>query len=209
MEPAAVALSSVAQSLTVERPERPAPNQGKPVEQETDEELVERALAEPEAFNQLVVRYQHRIYSLAYRMVGNGTDANDLAQDTFIRAFHHLDTFQQGRRFAPWLYRIAINLCLDYRQQRPVTVSLDDQELPQQELLPEARAIQREVQEKVHKAIMALPPKYRAVIALRHLQDLSYEEIAAALDLPINTVRTHLFRARDALRKVLQSDELL
>lgn len=206
MEPAAVALSPTAQASVLERP---AGNRGRPAEQETDEELVERALAEPEAFNQLVVRYQNRIYTLAYRMVGNANDANDMAQDAFIRAFRHLGTFHQGRRFAPWLYRIAINLCLDYRREQVPTVSLDKQELAQHDPSPEACAMQRETRERVQQAILSLPPKYRAVIALRHFQDLSYEEIATAMDLPINTVRTHLFRAREALRKVLQSDGLL
>lgn len=175
---------------------------------ETDEGLVARALIQPEAFNQLVVRYQHRIYGLAYRMTGSPSDAHDLAQDTFMRAFRHLSTFQQGRPFAPWLYRIAINLCLDHRQRQAPTISLDDYDLPHQEPSPEVRAIQREARQRVHKAILSLSPKYRAVIILRHLEDLSYEEIATALDLPLNTVRTHLFRAREALRKALRDDEL-
>ena len=209
MEPTSVALSPDARRLLLARPERTIGDQGRPVEFETDEALAERALTEPQAFNQLVVRYQDRLYGLAYRMTGQSSDARDLAQDAFVRAFRHLGTFQPGRRFAPWLYRIAVNLCLDYRQRRPPTVSLGDQELPQRELSPEARVIQREEQQRVQRAILALPPKYRAVIVLRHLEDLTYEEIAATLGLPINTVRTHLFRAREALRKALKDDGLL
>ncbi len=211
MEAAALAASeaaSLARSLLLERPERPTGDQGRPMGQETDEELVERALVQPEAFSQLVVRYQHRLYGLAYRMTGSASDAHDLAQEAFIRAFRRLETFQSGRRFAPWMYRIAVNLCLDYRQDRHVTTSLSDIDVPVQEPSPEAQAMQHEVQKQVQRAIMALPPKYRAVIVLRHMEDLSYEEIAAALDLPVNTVRTHLFRAREALRKALQADGL-
>jgi RNA polymerase sigma-70 factor (ECF subfamily) len=179
------------------------------LEGQSDEWLAAQSMVEPQAFNELVLRYQNRVYGVAYRMLGDSGDAHDLAQETFVRAFRRLETFDCSRRFAPWLFRIAVNLCLDHRSRQMHVVPLGDLELVEKGASPEASAIREEKRTLIQKAILDLPLKYRAVIVLRHIEELTYEEIAAALDLPVNTVRTHLFRARAALRKALTDNELL
>jgi RNA polymerase sigma-70 factor, ECF subfamily len=175
----------------------------------TDEFLAEQSMTEPQAFNELVLRYQNRLYGIAYRMLGDAGDAHDLAQEAFIRAYRRLETFDCTRRFAPWLYRIVVNLCLDHRSRQFPTVSLGEIDPVERGASPEASALREEKRAWVQRAVLGLPRKYRAVIILRHIEELTYEEIATTLDLPVNTVRTHLFRARAALRKMLVNHELL
>ncbi len=177
----------------------------------SDEELARRAQkGDPEAFSTLVERYQRGIVNLAYRLVGDWETALDLAQDTFVRAYQALDTFDPTRRFSSWLYRIATNRCYDYLRQQGrwesvvvaepaegVTWPGDTSDDPLRHLE------QHDLRMAIEEAIAALPPRYRAVVVLRYLENLSYQEIADVLDLPIGTVKTHLYRARDLLRKIL------
>lgn len=173
----------------------------------SDERLASEAVEQPAAFEELVRRYQNRIYSLAYRMTGDNVEAYDLTQDAFLRCYSALPSFNPELRFAPWLYRIATNLCLNFLQSSRVRKGGGDPELAlriaDRGKQPDSLYEEKEQRQRIHLAILRLPAKYRAVVVLRHLQDRTYEEIAAILDLPLNTVRTHLFRARELLRRSL------
>ncbi len=181
----------------------------------SDEILVHRTLeGDLRAFTELVERYKDAIYNLGYRMLRQREDAEDIAQEVFLHVYRSLDRFDQTQRFSPWIYRIASNLCLDkLRKNRNPTISLDaplaeDRELYRQipdgargplELTEEA-----ETKKEIQRAIDALPEKYRMIVIMRHTQDLAYEEIAESLELPLGTVKTRLFRAREILRRHLE-----
>jgi RNA polymerase sigma-70 factor (ECF subfamily) len=180
--------------------------------QMSDEVLAERVrtTGDTAAFALLVARYRSRIVALARRMLGAASpeDAEDVAQDAFLAAYDKRATFRKGESFRPWLYRIAVNRCLDRhraRTRRPPPLSID--EGPEavdagHDPLGSMLAVERDA--RLQSAVDALPPKYKAVFLLRHVDDLSYEEIAVAADLPIGTVKTHLFRARAQLRQALE-----
>lgn len=158
---------------------------------------------DPEAFGDLVQRYQTSVYNVCYRLLGETGAAEDQAQEALIRAYQHLDQFDVDRPFGPWVRRVAANLCLNrLAGAHGPTLSLDD-ERDQAGLEPAADTAatheQAETAKAVRAAIAALPPHYRAVIELRHFQDLSYAEIAAELGLPVSDVKSHLFRARKLL----------
>jgi len=175
--------------------------------EESDEWLVQRTLDEPHAFEELVHRYQTRLYNLAYRLTGDREEAEDLTQEAFVRAYSALHTFRKGERFSPWVYRILVNLCISFlRRKKPQVPMDDDAPFVDRSLTPEQALDKKEIQDTVQKAIMSLPEQYRAVILLRHQQDLSYAEIAQALGIPIGTVKTHLFRAREMLQRLLSSE---
>jgi len=174
---------------------------------ENDAELVARARRGDEAaFEQLVLRHQRYAFNLAYRVIGNYAEAEDVTQEAFVRAWRGLPGFRGQARFATWLYRIVYNLCLNRLPRLR-------QELLQAEPLEEAVVNPApappdvfEVQERLaflHDELNRLPAKYRLVLTLRYLQDLSYAEIAAALDVPMGTVKTHLHRARRLLTERL------
>lgn len=183
-----------------------------------DRQLVAQTLGgRPDAYGELVRRYQTAVYNVAYRLVGERQEALDLAQDAFVRAYHGLASFDPERPFGPWIARIATNVALAALGRRRVpTVPLgralgggDDEREPIEAALPdpargpEGDFLAAERGAELRRAILALPPHYRAVIELRHFQDRSYEEIAAALGLPLSDVKSHLFRARKLLRVAL------
>lgn len=180
----------------------------------TDECLVERCVrGDTEAFASLVDRYRARIFGLILRMVGNREDAEDLAQEAFVRAYRGLHTFDPAQRFSPWLYRVATNHCVSaLRRKRlptvPLVVEVDGEtrEVPLPDVSgdPARVWLRNEERRELHEAVLALPERYRAAILLYHMEELSYEEIAQVLDVPLNTVRTYLHRARALLRKTLQ-----
>lgn len=178
--------------------------------------LIRRTLSgDDDAFASLIGAHQSAVFNIAYRLVGDRETARDLAQETFLRAFRALDTFDQDRPFAPWLYRIANNLSLNWiKRARLLTVSIDappgagegdsaPSDIPDTSGEPATRLAQAESQAQLRQAILSLPPDYRAVIELRHFQGLKYEEMAEILGLPLGTVKTHLFRARRLLRDQL------
>ena len=179
----------------------------------TDEQLARRTLAgDDEAFDKLVRRHQSRVYHLAFQMCRDRDLADDWAQEAFVRAFEQLRRYDATRPFAPWLVTVATNTFLNqWRRRTPATISLDagaeDDEPPLQvadggrsahELLEK-----RELQGMVQEAIARLPEKYRMVILLRHLEELEYEEIASAMQLPLGTVKTFLHRGREKLRQLV------
>jgi RNA polymerase sigma-70 factor (ECF subfamily) len=183
--------------------------------EQNDADLVRQTLCgNTSAYNGLVTRYQRQVYNLAYRMLGNAEDAGDLVQDTFLRAYGALASFRQDASFLTWLYKIASNLCIDQLRSRKARSALSlDVELEEgrepaadaRNCSPEELAIRDSVQDVVQRAISNLPEKYRVVVVMRHLQDMSVEEIANVLNMPTGTVKTHLFRAREMLRGRLRS----
>jgi RNA polymerase sigma-70 factor (ECF subfamily) len=174
---------------------------------ESDAELVARARRGDEAaFEQLVLRHQRYAFNLAYRVIGNYAEAEDVTQEAFVRAWRGLPGFWGQARFATWLYRIVYNLCLN-RLPRLRRELLQAEPLEEAVVNPApAPPDVFEVQERLaflHEELNRLPAKYRLVLTLRYLQDLSYAEIAAALDVPMGTVKTHLHRARRLLTERL------
>lgn len=180
-----------------------------------DRAIVEAVLeGNQHRFGDLVNRYQRQIVNYVCRMLGNYEDAVDLSQDIFLKAYSALDSYRPQYPFAAWLFRIARNAAIDeIRRRRLPTVSLDapvefddgsasrqvDAGVPG----PEGRLLTSEFRGRVAEAIDQLPDKYREPIVLRHAGELSYDEIAEALELPIGTVKTRIFRAREALRRSL------
>ena len=182
----------------------------------TDQDLVRRTIDGDEgAFNELVDRYKRGVFTLIVRMVRDRETANDLAQDTFVRMYSALSSYRPEYKFSSWLFKIANNLTIDYlRKSRPHHLSLDEPvetegdtvsiQVASRGANPLDRIEAIELGEKIKTAIMDLPVDYRRVIVLRHVEDLSYEEIAEATDLPLGTVKTLLFRGRRLLRKRLR-----
>lgn len=171
----------------------------------SDDTLAERVLAgETEVFVTLVERYKRPVFNLALRMLGNRADAEDAAQETFVRAYTHLGSYQPGGKFGSWLLAITSHWCIDYlRRRRPV--SLDALQAPLADAItaeyPEDMALRAEGQAEVQHWLANLPEPYRLVLVLRYWHELSYAEISAAIDQPVSTVRMRLFRARQSLGK--------
>lgn len=182
-----------------------------------DQELIRSCLAGDErAYRGLVERYQRQVYSLALRMLRVPEDAEDVTQETFVRMFRALDRYDPTRPFTAWLFTIAARLSIDHiRRRRVKTVSLFRQEAGSEEermveiadpgLGPEELAERREEERDAEALIGSLPEHYRIVVMLRHQQGLSYEEIAAALRLPLGTVKARIHRARALLKERLES----
>jgi RNA polymerase sigma-70 factor, ECF subfamily len=177
----------------------------------SDEDLAFNAIqGDKQAFEELVKRYEKPIFALAYRMVGNPEDAKDVAQEAFLKAYRALATFRENSRFSPWLYAIANNLCIDFlRRKGRNNLSLDEplpeggeRQIPGG-IEPSKAYEQLETKVIVQKGLDKLPEKYKNVLVLRHMQDLTYEEIAQTLGISVSLVKTHLFRAREALRQQL------
>ncbi len=182
----------------------------------TDEQLVARVQGgDVRAFELLVRKYQNKIIQLVSRLVGDA-DAPDVAQETFIKAYRAIGGFQGNSAFYTWLYRIGINTAKNHlvaQSRRPSgqnNIDVADAELYghtdhlSDVDTPEATLLSEEIKEKVVEAIAALPPDLRKAITLRELEGLSYEEIAEAMDCPIGTVRSRIFRAREAIDAVVR-----
>ncbi len=178
-----------------------------------EQHLVQRARkGDQEAFAALVTEHQHYIYNLALRMLKNEQEALDLAQETFVRAWTALHNFRGQSQFRTWLYRIATNLC--YNRLPNLRGSLNDlgddviSEIPETDVAfdnPAHEFESRELRSYLHQAIAELDENYRLLISLRYQNELSYEEIASTLNLPLGTVKTGLFRAKEQLRRALES----
>ncbi|HUQ42605.1 MAG TPA: sigma-70 family RNA polymerase sigma factor [Candidatus Limnocylindrales bacterium] len=171
----------------------------------TDQEAVRRVLAgDNAAFASLVERYGGRVYNIALRITNDADAASDCAQEAFIRAYKALHQYDPNLPFGPWIFRIATNTSLNHVQrwhahETPVGDAGLPESLEPDEAGPEASALQREELDEVLAAMRELPPHYRAALTLRHLQQLSYQEVADSLGIPLGTVKTHLHRARAAL----------
>ncbi|MFZ6030372.1 MAG: RNA polymerase sigma factor [Chloroflexota bacterium] len=179
--------------------------------------LIQRSQAgDTAAFGELVLRHQDFVYSLALRVVGDGAEAEDLAQDAFVRAWMGLANFRGQAQFRTWLYRIVTNLCYNRLPGlRRELASLGDDcldEMACDEVLNVNPADRLEAKERsvlLQRAIDGLPESYRLLVALRYQQDLSYEEIAGVVNLPLGTVKTGLFRAKERLRQVLVKEAVV
>ena len=169
-----------------------------------DQTLVAETLAgHGEAFGTLVERYDRAVYHLAYRTVRDAEEARDVAQEAFFKAFRSLKTFRPDAKFSTWIFSITYHACCDRlaRRKRYSNEELPDRADPG--IGPEQEAIAGEEARRLRAAIARLPEKYRSVITLYHLQGRQYEEIAQVLEIPIGTVKTHLFRAKEQLRRML------
>jgi len=195
-----------------------SPRASSPPALPADEVLVTRVLAgEIHVYEALIARYERPIVNFIYRMIGDYEQALDLAQEVFFKAYRSLGRFDPTYRFSTWLYRIASNRSIDHlRKQSPVLLSLNDTgeaekgvegitQLKSSARGPEDLLVSRELGERISRSIDELPVVYRELILLRHLQGMSYEDIARVKQLPLGTVKNRLFRAREILRKKLEA----
>lgn len=181
----------------------------------SDAQLVRQALAGSQsAYRDLVSRYAGPAVNLAARMVQDRALAEELAQEAFVRAFDHLSTYDERRRFAGWFFQILHNVAIDYlRRKRPPALSLDDLEesghaFPDATSMgtpPDAQAEQSALARALDACLERIRPEYREAIVLHYREDLSVEEVAEAMSLPVGTVKTYLFRARKELASLLSA----
>ena len=169
-----------------------------------DQALISAVLAgRTDAFEEIVIRYERAVYNLAVRTLRDSTEAQDATQEAFFKAYRALGSFRPGAKFSTWIFTICYRLCCDRLAKRK---RFSGDELPDRadpSAGPAALAERNDEALRLRAAIDALPEKYRAVITLYHLQGRQYEEIASVLNLPLGTVKTHLFRAKEQLRKAL------
>jgi RNA polymerase sigma-70 factor (ECF subfamily) len=168
------------------------------------------------AYDLLVLKYQHKVVKLVMRYLRNPADAEDVAQEAFVKAYRALPQFRGDSAFYTWLYRIAINTAknaLAARERNPVSYELDLQNSDESSDMigrlkdpetPEGLALTEEIRDTVNHAIEQLPEDLRTAIVLRELEGMSYEEIAASMDCPVGTVRSRIFRAREAIDRRLR-----
>lgn len=183
--------------------------------EDIDQELVRRVQqGDKSAFDLLVLKYQHKIVHLVNRYVKDPSEAQDVAQDTFIKAYRALGDFRGDSAFYTWLYRIAINTAKNYllsRSRRHFDYEIDVQDAEQVENAPQLKNIEtpenllmnEQIVAVIKSAIERLPEEMRIAITLREFEGMSYEEIAEAMDCPIGTVRSRIFRAREAIDQKL------
>lgn len=171
---------------------------------------------EEAAFAEILTRYRAPIYNLCYRMTRNPEDARDLGQEVFIKVFGLLDRFDESYAFSSWLFRIATNHCIDHlRRNRMRFLSLEssigkdgqeyEMQLPDRGPDPDQALQRQQALERLEEVIADLPPHYRAITLLRHDQQLSYEEIAEILQLPLGTVKARIHRARNMVQQMLRN----
>ncbi len=171
-----------------------------------DQTAIQRCRAgDPTAFEPLVLRYQRVLFTVAVRLLGDRDDANDAAQNAFVKAYEKLGTFDETRRFFSWLYRILVNECINLRRSRHVHVEVTD-DLPATGT-PADLLERRETRKRVQAAILELPLRYREVIVLRHFTELSYDDIADTLGVSVTVVKSRLFTARQRLARMLVTTE--
>jgi RNA polymerase sigma-70 factor (ECF subfamily) len=174
----------------------------------TDGELIALALAgRGDAFGNLVERYERAVYHLAYRTLRDVEDAKDATQEAWVKAYRALASFRPEAKFSTWIFTICYRVCCDRLAKRKRLSGEEIPDLADPAAGPERLYEAAEEAARLRAAIEALPEKYRVVITLFHLQGKQYEEIAAVLGLPLGTVKTHLFRAKDLLRQALGDGE--
>jgi RNA polymerase sigma-70 factor (ECF subfamily) len=174
----------------------------------TDRDLILRTRrGETEAYGDLVTRHQMGVFNVCYRILHNRGDAEDLAQETFIRALDRLHTFDLEREFSPWIRRVAANLCLNHLESQKPSAALDEERDEDKTQGPGEQVEVKERSEQIRAALASLPPHYRVVVELRHYQELSYDEIASELSIPLSDVKSHLFRARKLLAEKLHAPD--
>jgi RNA polymerase sigma-70 factor, ECF subfamily len=182
----------------------------------SDEELISNALnGEQKAYQDLLFRYQRTVFHIVIKIIRNSEDAQDLVQETFMRAFNTLASYRSEFRFSTWLCKIAANCSIDYLRKKKIKAfSMDKRfetkdgsvevELEDKSANPEEYFLRKQKLISIEEAISALPPKYKEVIVYRHHDDKSYEEISRIMNIPIGTVKARIFRARELLKKKLK-----
>ena len=184
-----------------------------------EEELITRSQnGDMDAFEELVARYERRVYSIAFRFMGNQEDASDLAQEAFLKAYQAIKNFRQEASFSTWICRIVSNVCRDQlrKAKRTIQTSLDEEVWLEEGTVtkqvkdhaPTTEQVyeRKELKEYLQGLINNLNPEYRMVVVLRDIQGYSYEEIAEMLNCSLGTVKSRLNRARKALREQINSD---
>ena len=186
-----------------------------------DRELIRRCLrGDHKAYRELLLRYQDPVFNYCRRMTRDPGQAEEIAQEAFVRTLTRLEQYDERYSFSAWIFKIATNLCIDHiRRSRRIAYSLDEEleaadgsfrrELPSEEPDPAERTLAREQMEMLNDAVARLPEHYRAILLLRHQEGLSYEEIAAVLGLPIGTVKIRIHRAREQVKRSLDKDEII
>lgn len=184
----------------------------------TDEELIEKIKdGRIDLFEVIVSRYQRKLINYIYRMISNVDSAMELSQEVFIKVFNSLDKYNPSYKFTTWIHRIASNATIDWMRKKKIDAySIDNndhddappmsQQLPSSELGPLEKLEMRQLQSRIENAIDELPFIYKQLIVLRHLNELSYEQIADTVDLPLGTVKNRIFRGREMLKAKLQAD---
>jgi len=179
-------------------------------------DLIKQAIEGDEtAYKQLMTNYHGAIFNLLYKMVRNKEETEDLVQEAFMKAFAALPSFNEEYAFSTWLYKIAINNCIDHmRKKRLKTYSINkpvqskdgelDREFPDTSMSPDRDVLNEERTLLIEAAIDELPENYKVAIVLRHSEEKSYEEIAEILNIPLGTVKARIFRAREMLKKKLK-----
>jgi RNA polymerase sigma-70 factor (ECF subfamily) len=185
-----------------------------------DYELVQKALqGDEKAFARLLSRYKDTIYFMLLKMLNNKSDAEDLTLEAFGKAFKNLHQYSPTYAFSTWLFKIASNNCIDFlRKKKGIMISLEnDREqmeisetsrIKSKDLNPEEKLIRKQKAILLHKVVRRLKPHYQTLVELRYFNELSYEEIAKELHLPLGTVKAQLFRARQMLFKLIESTEM-
>ncbi len=184
--------------------------------QEADRILIKDALeGDQRAYDVLINKYRGSVYNLIHRMIENRQEAEDIVQETFIKAFNALKTFNEEFAFSTWLFKIATNNCIDTLRKRKLqTYSIDtpvqtkdgevSRDFADERYSPEQSTISSESTSIILDSVESLPKKYQLVINMRHKEDRSYEEISELLDIPIGTVKARIFRAREILKRKLK-----
>lgn len=193
-------------SMTSATCDSPALNGGMEQEQQWIREAV---AGDRGAFSRLVHAYQHRVFNLCYRMLGNYAEAEDAAQETFLRAYSRLSTYDINRSFTSWLLSISSHYCIDCLRRRRINwLDLDDLQSPPENMRtdeqPEKAYLRNEEDEYVREMLITLPPLYRSIVVLRYWQDLSYAEISEVLGITESAVKSRLHRARRAMAESLK-----
>jgi RNA polymerase sigma-70 factor (ECF subfamily) len=167
-----------------------------------------------DAFALLVQRHQRRVFNLIYRMLLNYEEASEITQEVFFAAWQGLSSFRGDAQFSTWLYRIAYNCCLKQlelrKRDQAMQIAMQTEQLLEQSSVDERAHSQLDARDRqvlIHEQLSNLPAKYRIVLVLRHLQEKTYEEMAEILAMPIGTIKTHLFRARNLLKERLEAFE--
>lgn len=185
------------------------------------EAIIKRRIAQvvkgdQEAYTDIVDFYKDKVYQICYRMLGNKHEAEDVAQEAFLRAYLNIHTFKQELKFSSWLYRIATNLCIDRMRKKKPDYYLDSEvagtdgltlysQIPSNQRTPDQDVENIELADTIQKEISKLPEKYRSVIVLRYIDELSLNEISDILNMPLGTVKTRIHRGRDALKEQLKN----
>lgn len=185
-----------------------------------DYDLVQKALqGDEKAFARLLGRYKDTIYFMLLKMLNNRSDAEDLTLEAFGKAFKNLHQYSPTYAFSTWLFKIASNNCIDFlRKKKGVLISIENDseqlemsetaKLKSKDLNPEEKLIRKQKAILLHKVVRRLKPHYQTLVELRYFNELSYEEIAQELQLPLGTVKAQLFRARQMLFKLIESTEM-